>query len=60
MFTTTGALLVSIFETDGVSRALVVTLALNLLRVADGVGVTHVAMGTLAQVAAFQIEAEGI
>lgn len=53
-------LLVAVLEAHGVSGALVVPLALDLLWVADDVGVAHMPVGALAQVAAFQVHAERI
>lgn len=54
----TDALLVAVLEAHCVAGALLVPLALNFLRVADDVGVAHVAVGALAQVAALQVHAE--
>lgn len=52
------ALLVTVLEAHRVAGALLVPLALDLLRVADDVGVAHVPVGALAQVAALQVHAE--
>lgn len=53
------SLLVAVLDADGVSRALTVLLAIDLLRVAGCVRVTNVAARALAQVAALQVHAEG-
>lgn len=53
------SLLVPVLDAQGVSGALVVLVALNVLRVAGSVGVAHVTTRALAEVAALQVHAEG-
>lgn len=59
MLAATGSFLVPVLDAQGVSGTLVVLLALNVLRVAGSVGVTHVTARALAQVATLQVHAEG-
>lgn len=53
-----GSFLVSVLDAQGVPRTLVVLVALNFIRVAGGVSVTHVTTRALAEVAALQVRAE--